>query len=717
MAVKWIAEAWRNALALYHDYDRVYIDFRQLEYPPYADTTTYTLITSANNQPGSHNLTGGRAKYFLDLTDTVTVIARIKPSFGYEVASNQHVWSWYNDADHYLTLYYDATSDKYTLKWKDGTNERVVVSAAYVSNVTLMVWVDIAITLDLTTGDTTGVVMYLDRVAKDSAWDDAADTKASNFPVFEVAAENQTAGNFDINYVRIFTSKQATATEIGVDMSSVKLEEIFFPLNGHAHARTRCNITEFVSELTVDRMANRGANEASIELASSSGEFADDQYAAFDAANAVYNGTAAQAYMKHRCPVFIETWYGHSFEPILTGRVDENLFTRRTPQPNVDISRVILSIEDYVSDIARKVKRFAADYGDKKLSDATEADSLIHVITRLVTKESIYNFLANSSFENGTIASSWLVAGTAATFSRVAGGLTGSYQGDLVYGSATAAAYQSVTFIGTKRLNVGETYTFQVYLKSAGNCGNNIRLSECDGGGVNDYTETTWAATGGAGWSRAEITHTITDSDSTYLLCAVYLDDNVTLSFDCAMLVQYDRALNWFILNNNNGAAGVESADDADSDSYDILGFDCDAVNITHPWVFIEEDDSLWTYLKDLGDACIADYLGLDSAGTMKLRSYLKTGYSDPSPILTISSVLDVAANQEVDHANKIKVHGIKLKKDSDNFFGGFNKVWDAEDAGLFSGGEKIKIEIANAGTWPAAADYGEFWAKYKVYD
>ena len=95
--------------------------------------------------------------------------------------------------------------------------------------------------------------------------------------------------------------------------------------------------------------------------------------------------------------------------------------------------------------------------------------------------------------------------------------------------------------------------------------------------------------------------------------------------------------INCFILNNNDGAAGVESADDADSDSYDTIGFDVDAVNVEHPWALVPQDTPIWDHLKDLGDACGNMYLGLDECGTLKLRAKLKTGYSDPSSLETIT--------------------------------------------------------------------------------
>ena len=41
-------------------------------------------------------------------------------------------------------------------------------------------------------------------------------------------------------------------------------------------------------------------------------------------------GTSSQKYMQQRCGLEVETWYGGLYELEFAGRVDENLFTRRT---------------------------------------------------------------------------------------------------------------------------------------------------------------------------------------------------------------------------------------------------------------------------------------------------------------------------------------------------------------------------------------------------
>jgi len=682
---------------------------------------TYTKITSGDNQPGSHNLTGGCADYMLELTDPVTVRARVYPNFAYDTASDQPIWSWYNDSNNYLTLLYDAGNDRYEVHWKDGGTERILEGDIYTDN-SHQVWTDVDVVVDFANKQ---AALYLDRTSKDTAWSDTADAKGQNYPLFEIRGENGTEGDYKINHVRVFPSLEATAAQVANDYKSVKNEEIIWHFNGEGCGRTRVNVTRFVQNLYNEKSVENpadgaaGSNTCTVTLLSEGGEFADDQYAAFTPTSDQFNGTSSQKYMQNRCRLEVESWYNHVYDLVFTGRLDGNSFSRSSAAGQ--LQTVTITAEDLISDIARKFRRKAKTYEDYKLSDNEEDNSLVHAITRLATKDPVYNFLANSSFENATIGNSWNVYGTGATFTRQSGGLFGAYQGDLAYGSATCAIYQDINFNGTKKLNVGETWTFSMWLKSADACGHNINIEEwtIGAGASNDASSTVWSLSGGEGWDLWSVSHTITDSTSNRLRCLVWLNDNATLSMDGAMLVQNDRALNWFVLNNNDGASGVESADDADSDSYDSIGFDCDEVNITHPWALLPQGANVWKQLQLLGDAVGAMYIGLDESGTFKLRAKLKTGYTDPTSLETITdsqiAIIDTAL--EPTQANKIKVHGVKIKKHSN-----IVTLWNAAAAGVFGKGtgEIIAESVANGEDWPddivdseTNESRGETWAKY----
>jgi hypothetical protein len=714
MAFRYVGSAWRSALdSGFPPTDRFYFDPRQNYYPPQTDTTTYTAVSSGDNQAGEFNLTGGYASYLLDMPDEGTLSVRVKPTFNYNDASDQPLISWYVDADSYFTVLYQASDDKYTVKWRDGGTERTLQSAAYVDNPTLQVWTDVAVVWDISAG--TGE-LYINGSSVDATWSGALDSKSTSFPIFEARAENGTAGAYQVNHLRFFNGTEAADADVSTDFRDVEEEEIFWLFDDVALGWSRVNITRFVlnmpsyhAEAEKPEDASIAANKLTLRLKSQSGEFADDQYAAWDPANAVYNGTSAQAYMQSRCWVYAEHWYSGDFEPYFHGRVDERMFRRRTTEGG-KLSSVTIVCEDFAREMATATARKAKSWEDKKLSDGTDANSLVHLVTREASQRTVYNLASNSSFENATIANSWAVAGTGATFSRVAGGLFGSFQGDLVYGSAACTVTQTITFTDTRKLNVGETYTFSIYLKSSAACGDNLTIFEDDSVATNGNTTAAWSLSGGEGWQRFSVSHTITDTDSDRLRIVVNLNDNVTLSMDAAMLVYGGSAHNWFVLNDNDGASAVESADDADSSAYDQIGFDVDAVNITHPWAVLEEGSNPWKVAQEIADGTVASYMGIGKSGALRFRSPFKTGYSDPTPLLTLTDVKDILTEPDESTANTIRVEGVEIKKDTN-----IREIWNGTTAGDFTAGERWMWDSVNNGTyWPSRTDWpGGYWAKY----
>jgi hypothetical protein len=202
----------------------------------------------------------------------------------------------------------------------------------------------------------------------------------------------------------------------------------------------------------------------------------------------------------------------------------------------------------------------------------------------------------------------------------------------------------------------------------------------------------------------------ITSSSAKQLRCTVSLHDAGVLRIDGAMLVQDSRAPNFWVLNNNQGSSGVESADDADSASYDTVGFDVNAVAVTHPWTYIPPGTGIWEHLKELGDACGNTYLGMDACGTLKLRAKLKssTGYPDSTAIETINSAYGVDSVLETAKANKIVGHGVKVE-----VYTGLQVMWSLDAVPTYvKAGGKPNIAIAPSSVWPKSTD-AELWAKY----
>lgn len=651
-------------------------------------------------------------------SDKFTIRLIVKPWFLYLTTTSHRFFEWYADGTHQFRIYYRPGSDQIAVYWQDGAAGRYLYSQQFDDGTSyddINQWIIIDAAIDLTTGDTTGSQLWINRVSKDTTWSGAIDARSSNFPILSMGHEaDGSRADSTFNHALLIPDYVATDADVQNDYKDVLHEQIFWYFNGCGLGQTRCNVTSFVTncshteEVEKPETASLSANTLSLDLISQNGEFADDQYAVFDAPNSVYNGTVNQKYMQKRCPIFAENWHNNAFEPWFVGRLTEDVFKRRTQVG--DVSRVSISAEDFASEIARDIKRKAKSWEDKKLADWTEANSLVHLITREASEREIFNFASNSSFENATIGNSWLVAGTGATFSRIAGGLFGDYQGDLVYGSAACEVAQTIIFTGTKKLNVGETWTFYLWLLSTSACGDNIILEERDAGGLHNSSTFAWALSGGESWKLFAVTHTITDSTSDRLRIVVELDDNVTLSLDGAMLVQAARAYNWFVLNDNDGTAGVESADDADSDSYDQIGFDVDAVDITHPWAILTEGQTPWSALQQIADGTVSYHMGIDKAGILKYRTPFALGYEDPASLLTIISPQNLVTQLDVMQANKIIIHGVKIiKRDYIQEIWNALKTGDFETAGLF-----LQVQINNTDQWPPPATYPNgYWAKF----
>ncbi len=707
MAIKWAGAGWRTHLdGGMPITERAYIDFRQKVYPPMAGhDMTFALHTSGDNKAGSHYLSGGNAYYLLDMPSKFVMSIELRPNFAYDVGAGQFLCGWYVDANSFWIFAYNATVDKFELAWYDGTTERVLHSRQFDDGGSfedINQWLRFDIIFDSTTGDTTGSKLYYNRNLEDSSWSGNIDGKTNTFPLFEIRSINDNEGDYKINFLRLFSD--VTTNDVANDHKAVETEEIYWPLNGYEAGQTRCNVTRLVKNYYLSQNLG-GANTCDIELYSTLGEFADEQYSAFAPADESFNGKSTQRYLQYKTPVMLESWYANSFEPLFVGRVNDDYYTRNSPVGG--LSMVSITAEDAVSDLGTKVIEAAATYEDYDICDtASEATSLLHTIVRLATRKSITNYLANSSFENATIGNSWTENG--GVLSRVADPLWDSNCGQLANATGSEKMVrQYVTFKGTKKLNVGETYTFSIYLKSAGAVSDHIWLAEYDDGGSNGTSNGAYSRAGGDGWKRFEVSRTVLDSDSDRLVVRIDVNNGDTLKFDTATLAQADTPYDWFVLNNNDGIAGTASADDADSATYETIGFDADDAAITHPWAIVLEGDTVWEYIKELAIASIARYYGVDSSGTFIFKPTIDEP-ADPSSLITLTSAGALTSQLQLQQANKIIIHGITIVKDAAS-----KLVWSAQATRLFGDDAQLVIILANGDTWPDLTLYGPLWAQY----
>ncbi len=676
---------------------------------------------TSHTVPGSHYLSSGYIETLCPMTETFTLQIKFKPTFAYDTATYYTIASWYVSGTQRLALQWHAGNDYFTVRWYDGGTERYLVSAQYDNGTAfrnINQWITLTAAIDLSTGTTAGSSLWLDKTQDDTTWSGNIDAKVTELNKLQIRAYNGTAGAYDIAFVRYWPNRILTNAEVQNDAKDVANEEIFWSLDGHGTGRTRANITRFVRSITTTKNVENPVNGAqtanlcSLSLNNIAGEFSDDQYAAFAPASDQFNGLVTQKYLQKRSGLTIENWYGGDFDTVFFGKLTSG-YERDTANDKFGV--VYISAEDYIGLIARKTVRKGRYWENADLVDtATETDSLLHLITRLATKKEVYNYLANSSFENATIGDSWLVTAGGTLNRDAADGFFGSCSGELIPGAANAQAYQTVTFTGKKKLNVGETWTFYVWLKStaaATAVSNYISIRELDSIGMNDNTAQAYDLAGGEGYTKIEVSHTITDSDSDRLQIVVGADAGDTINIDAAHLIQGDRALNYFVLNDNDGASGVESADDADYDSYDTVGFDAQDVAIVHPWRRVEANQSIWGYVKDLGNATVASYVGLNSAGTLRYRSRLSSDYSDPVPMGTVDETMGIAVQGETQDANRVIVHGVNIVK-----HGSVQILWDSNASNMvaMSTDGKMRTAVSTDATWPSTSDYGnEFIAQY----
>ena len=189
------------------------------------------------------------------------------------------------------------------------------------------------------------------------------------------------------------------------------------------------------------------------------------------------------------------------------------------------------------------------------------------------------------------------------------------------------------------------------------------------------------------------------------------------LDIDGAMLLKSDEPYHWFILNADDGAAGVYDADDAIAndrfDTYDKCGFDTIESALIHPWAVAYSDKPVWGKLEDLAEAILARSMGVDWSGAFRYRSrYEEEDGEDPSAIedITDSDVPDISSNIERATHNHIVIHGALIEKMTTR-----KLMWSAHGSSLGAYNKGEAIIIADGAYWPDPDTYGPYLAKFKT--
>lgn len=720
MAIRFIENAWKTTFGTtFPGTERFYLGFRQKEFPPNtASDDTYTLITSTDNQPGSHNLTGGHIETLYTMPSSLTLEVRVYPNFAYSTATDQPICGWYDDADSYLSLYYNATDDKFRVEFMDGTTLQYLESQQFDDGsvfTNISQWLTFTFTIDLSAG--TGG-LWVNRTQQESAWSGALDSNTTVQNVFRIRKDSSATGDYKINYIRMFDSKTVTDNDVQNAFKDIKNEEIFWYLNGEGVGRDRCNITRFVSSFHKEEKfaepmtAGEVANIMQISIYSRQGEFADDQYAAFDPTNDQFNGTSAQKYLRQNSKFYCESWYGTNFDSIFVGRVNNSLYQRQTPLNGV--SMVTIKCEDMIAEMANRIKKNGQAYQDKYLASSTEADSLVHLHAKDATNRKIFNFLGNSGFGSTAPADSW-TATTGAVISRSTDyAIDGSYSLKTVYGSSGDVS-QTITFTNKKKINKDETWNVSLFARSTAPASIIIKLGEYSTAATTDIanTDTTGTLAGGEGWKRFNVAHQLSSTTADRLKVIIRNADTSanTIYYDAVQLIQDNIISNFLVNSTAAGSSGVFDADDAIEGEYQRIGFDVEQVAIQHPWVRIEAGENIWKHLKDINNAIGGYKFGVDQAGTFSVRAHL-AGATDPSPIETVTSAVDITAAIGAGSINKIVVKGIKIVERSHP-----QVMWTGSAAGMFTTGhgDYLNLAVPNGETFPDSTTYPRYIANYGI--
>jgi hypothetical protein len=742
MALKYIDQAWRNdqRVNFAHRFN-FYINPRGRVLPALTSAgVSYVKNTSVNgdNMRGTYRMQTGATTsltYLYTMPQRFIIEGWIKPGFAYNVAGNQTLFQCGDAAE--FSIIYNATTDKIDMIQSPGTT---LSTSAFTSDADLQQWLRMRAWYD-NTNKLAGLYVTRSGVAL---------CDSQNVPG---------AGDFiPLNTISFLPGVTAQSScwvihELDETLATGKYKtyqadrQIIFDFNGTTLGRERIRIpvvhtptdTRGVKSFSLSKSVENpmtgsaGANTASMTLYNINGQFSDDQYDAFDPFQGRYNGT--QKYLQNRVGVEIEsdyqiytskvvlfgtttlfgvTMYGNlatsNVEPVFIGRTTPGSFRRSSPSKFY--GEVSIDIEDGISELGETKLRRAYGFDTFDLSDpASEATSLYHSIARLVTKKEIRNYIGNSSVENATIANSWTNTGMA-TFERSSTyAQFGTYSMKCIADTIGDKVTQRITFVGDDKIDVDDVFNFACFIRQGTASAVKIMIEETDSGGtiIGSASETA-CGTDTARFTLVNVPRTILSSSCVGLRVTIQAVATSTFYADGFMLTRGIDPFDWFIVNANDGTAGVISADSYTAGTYDSVAIDADAVDIAHPYALVEKGNTAWDALKKIGDASIAAYNGMSPDGVLQFR--VRYNSDDMENLGDIENFGGVATSLDVAGANSIKVHGVKVIPEN-----GPTQVFNGAQSGLFAtdtGSTSNMLHPINSASFLESSGATTFELKYE---
>lgn len=166
--------------------------------------------------------------FLYTLTSQFSIKLEIKKAwFKYDTSSDKVFFSWRVDADSFFYLVYNATTDKFELRWQNNGTLRILESQQFdngtsfddINQDNIIVFCSI----NLTTGDTSGsrlVVITQEQTFEDNIWSGNIDVLISSFTTLEIGSFNS-GNNFadsQISYLYIY---DGTTVETITDETSL----------------------------------------------------------------------------------------------------------------------------------------------------------------------------------------------------------------------------------------------------------------------------------------------------------------------------------------------------------------------------------------------------------------------------------------------------------------------------------------------------------------
>jgi len=147
------------------------------------------------------------------MPDKMTIVSKIDPLFTYDVGTNKYMFTFYVDATHEFRVYYDSTTDKFILVWRDGGITRGIVSTQFDDSTTytnINQTLQFVISADLISGGTNDsrFMMFTEggvKIFETATWDGPPDIKTTLFPALSVGNRDDISqANSNFEYFRVY---------------------------------------------------------------------------------------------------------------------------------------------------------------------------------------------------------------------------------------------------------------------------------------------------------------------------------------------------------------------------------------------------------------------------------------------------------------------------------------------------------------------------------